>query len=158
MLHDDKVMVIDWLFAVEGGDVPALYCGATHFVSPALAAALKDAKGGGFSYTFTKLDDLESWLRVCIALSNRWVQQELYKLAVMGDSVEAVNRFWKRVINHHKPWRAVHDKMVELASVDDSAADYYDLEDLLPLPYATGWSDSERLPTFFEEDDVSGVE
>ena len=143
MLYDDKVMLIDWLFAVDGGgDVFAPYCGAVHYVSPALAKALDDAReDAGFWYTFTKLDDLESWLRVCIALSNRWVEQELYKLAAKGTSAVAIARFWERVIDHHKRWRVVREKIVALASVDDSAADYSDLEDMLPLPYATGWSE-----------------
>lgn len=68
-----RVMLIDWAFACRRNERRP-YCGATHFVSPTVAAHLInrycDGGGGGAMYRFTAGDDLHSWLRLCLWMAN----------------------------------------------------------------------------------------
>ena len=135
MLYDDDIVVIDWLFAVTGGDVAIEYRGSKHFVTEALAASIAIAEDSEapFSHTFTKLDDLQSWLRTCIVLSNQWVRSDAYR-SIQYDTVRHVARLWREAIDGHPLWKAVHETMIRLASVPDDEVDYRELEAMLPLP------------------------
>ena len=143
MLYKDRVMVIDWLFAVSGGDSEVEYRGASHFVTDGLATLIADATATKrpFSYVFTKLDDLEWWLRVCIAMSNPAVRNFLRRVVGQADSVQSVVRMWQAVLTRSPLWASLRAKMTELASVADEHVDYAALESMLPVPCGFSMAD-----------------
>jgi serine/threonine protein kinase len=80
----NRLLLIDWAFAWFRDD-PAVYMGATNFVSPAVREHMRARMlNPSATHRFTAEDDLYSWLLVCLAMAN-WAHfaDELARLEVM---------------------------------------------------------------------------
>jgi serine/threonine protein kinase len=139
------VMLIDWAFACPRNEWRP-YCGATHFVSPTVAAHLINRYSGSGSdtYCFTAGDDLHSWLRLCLWMSNeRHLSDALGRIEVAHQG-EATLAPKQRHIKHMfdkqlatTQWAplaaAVNTIAASVAQAGGVRVDYSTLHKLIPL-------------------------
>ncbi len=138
-------MVIDWAFSCRRNEMTA-YCGATHFVSPAVAEHLIDrAKRAGPAPTFcyTATDDVHSWLRVCVFMFNRVSMSAALSRLDRITHLAKKQRLVKKMFDDElasPTWRDLAAAVTALEAYDarefdapPRVFDYTHLRDLIPL-------------------------
>jgi hypothetical protein len=141
-----QIGLIDYAFACEL-NVPGMYNGATHFVSPAVRQHMQALRDARASFCFQASDDLYSWLYVCLWMSNRAyfagemkrIEEEFagpHNLVARQDLIAAV--FDANLSEY--PWRDLRDAVRARADAPQSRGhiDYSDLFDLIPLTRQAG--------------------
>jgi hypothetical protein len=146
-----RLMLIDWAYASRrNAEEP--YCGATGFVSPAVAQHLIDRQkaGGDRTFRLTAGDDLYSWLLVCVWVHSKasmtavlWgIEDQCAKDANLQRKQGLIDAMFKAQLRLPM-WRRLHDAVVTIMNgqrdrVEESGSDrlpvdYTELFDLIPL-------------------------
>jgi serine/threonine protein kinase len=143
---DDDLMVIDWAFSCGRNEMTA-YCGATHFVSPAVAEHLiarAGRAGPAPTFCYTATDDVHSWLRVCVFMFNRVSMSaalsRLDRITDLGKKQRLVQKMFDDELAS-STWRLLWDAVNALEERDPrvfnappaGVFDYTHLRDLIPL-------------------------
>jgi serine/threonine protein kinase len=152
-----RLILIDWAFAWFR-DVPALYNGATNYVSPAVHKHMLTRMGqdpaAAYFFKFTAEDDLYSWLLTCLVLA--YESHFAAEFQHINEHFKGLNR--DLLIQEHTyglfqkylgttAWKPLYDAVWKKADAAEAArragtdyrVDYRDLHNLIPLNERWTW-------------------